>query len=264
MTLSNKKVLITGGSAGIGKALIEELSKKGVADIAVMGRTAQKLDDLENECKSVKFIKIQGDVSELADVKAAAKTVREEWGALDILINNAGVVSAGLLDDISDEDIITMVNVNITGLILMTKHLLPLIKKSDEGAIMNVSSGLGYIGLPFYSVYAATKSGVKHFSEAIRRELTHYPIHVMTIYPTATDTDMMKSAGVDSDDMDSPGKVARDSIDGLLNKEIEVILGGPKQKDMIQTNVDEPLKVDEKVKGQFDALRERAKHHRSM
>lgn len=262
MNLSNKKVFITGGSAGIGKAIIKELTQKGVTDIAVMGRTAEKLDQLENDFPSVKFIKIQGDVSRLDDVKAAAQTVTEEWDHLDILVNSAGVVSAGLLEKISDEDIDSMVNINVTGLILMTKHLLPLIKKSEEAAIMNISSGFGYIAMPYYSVYAATKAAVKHFSEGMRRELAQYPVHVMTIFPTATDTDMMKTANMGS--MDDPQDVAKASIRGLLNEEIEVILGGQKQKDMVQTNINEPLSLDKKLEGKLDAMQERAENHRSM
>ncbi|MDZ7690143.1 MAG: SDR family NAD(P)-dependent oxidoreductase [Balneolaceae bacterium] len=262
MTLSNKKILITGGSAGIGKALIEELSGHGTTDIAVMGRTAEKLDALEDQFPSVRFLKIQGDVSVLNDVKEAVTTVQEEWGALDILINNAGVVSAGLLEEISDQDISTQIEVNLTGLIFMTKHFLPLLKDSDEAALMNISSGLGYIAMPFYSVYAATKAGVKHFSEGMRRELADYPIHVMTVYPTSTDTPMMETAN--TGDMDSPQNVARASIEGLLNRDIEVILGGQQRLDDINTNVNQPQKMDEKVEGLYDALRKRAERHRSM
>lgn len=262
MELTDKKVLVTGGSTGIGKALVEEFLKNGVTDIAIMGRTAKKLDSLEGEFPSVQFLKIQGNVALLADIKKAVNTVKEKWGTLDILVNNAGGVSAGLLEEISDEDIIDQVNVNVTGLILMTKYFLPLLKESEEGALMNVSSGLGYIGMPFYSVYAATKAAVKHFSEAMRRELSDYPIHVMTIYPTATDTEMMDTADVD--EMDSPEKVARASMEGLLNKEIEVVLGGQQRKDTIQENFETPLKVDKKVEGKFESLRKRAEKHRSM
>jgi len=262
MKLANKKVFITGGSAGIGKSLIEKLSTHGVKDIAVMGRTVDKLEVLETEFPSIHFLTIQGDVSQVTDLKRAVKKVKDSWNSLDILINNAGVVSAGLLEDISDKDIINQVNVNVSGLILMTKHFLPLLKESDEAAIMNISSGLGYIGMPFYSVYAATKAAVKHFSEAMRRELKDYPIHVMTVYPTATDTEMMKTAKVE--DMDSPQEVAEAAVAGLIDQEIEVILGGDQQKDMIKMNLEEPIKVDEKVTAQFDAIQKRAEHHRSM
>lgn len=264
MKLSNKKILITGGSAGIGKAMVKEFSKRGVTDIAVMGRTDKKLDELEKEFPSVQFLKIQGDVSQLKDIKNATIIVKEEWDALDILINNAGVVSAGALEEISDEDIINQINVNLTGLILMSKYFLPLLKQSQGGAMMNISSGLGYIAMPFYSVYAATKSAVKHFSEAMRRELVHYPIHVMTVYPTATNTSMMDSAGVDADNMDIPEEVAQVSIEGLLDKRLEVILGGEKRKEDIQLNFKEPLEMDRKVENAFESLQKRTATHRSM
>ncbi|MDZ7772195.1 MAG: SDR family oxidoreductase [Balneolaceae bacterium] len=248
MTLSNKKILITGGSGGIGKALVSHLSKKGVTDMAVMGRTAQKLDLLEEEFPSVQFLSIQGDVSNLEDIKKAREQVGNQWGSLDILVNNAGAVSAGLLEEIRDEDIDNQINVNLTGLIWMTKYFLPLLKESQEGALINVSSGLGYLAMPFYSVYAATKAGVKHFSEAMRRELAQYPVHVMTVFPTSTDTSMMESADVDPDDMDTPEEVAAATIEGLLNKDIEVILGGQQRMDEIHLHREEPLEMDKKWK----------------
>lgn len=262
MKLSNKKIFITGGSAGIGKSLVEELSNYDVKQIAVMGRRADKLDALEKQFPAVEFLKIHGDVSRLNDVKQAEQVINEQWGALDILINNAGVVSAGLLEEISDKDIISQVNINVTGLILLTKHLLPMLKESSGGALVNVSSGLGYIARPFYSVYAATKAAVKHFSEGMRRELADFPIHVMTIFPTSTDTPMMETAK--TGDMDSPQKVAKATIEGLRNKEIEVILGGQQRLEDIKTNLNNPLKMDEKVNGLYESLRIRAKQHRSM
>lgn len=263
MKLSNKKVFITGGSAGIGKSLIDELLHYDVKQIAVMGRTAEKLDALEDQFPAVEFLKIQGDVSRLNDVEQAVTLINEQWGALDILINNAGVVSAGLLEEISDEDIISQVNINVTGLILLTKHLLPLLKKSSGGgALVNVSSGLGHIAMPFYSVYAATKAAVKHFSEGMRRELADYPIHVMTIFPTSTDTPMMETAR--TGDMDSPQKVAQASIEGLRNEEIEVIMGGQQRLEDIKTNVNDPLRMDGKVNGLYESIRIRAEQHRSM
>jgi len=262
MDLSNKKILVTGGGAGIGKSLIEECIQRGARHFAITGRTAEKLDAVEEEFSSANFLKIPGDVSKQSDIEKTVKNITEEWGELDILVNNAGVVSAGRLTEISDEDIISQINVNVTGLILMTKHFLPLLKKSPEGALMNVSSGLGYIAMPFYSVYAATKAAVKHFSEAMRRELAEYPVHVMTLSPTATDTDMMKTARVDG--MDKPEKVAVAALEGLINKKTDVILGGQQRMDTIQTNFEEPLKVDKKVQEQFESLRERSEHHRSM
>lgn len=258
----NKKILITGGSTGIGKAIIQELVRYGAQDFAVIGRKKEPLEKLRREIPSADFILIEADVGNPKDLDKAVKQVEEKWGHLDLLINNAGVVSAGHLADISDEDIIQQINVNLTGLILLTKKALPLLKKSSEGAIMNISSGYGYIAMPFYSVYAATKAGVKQFSDAMRRELHQFPLHIMTVYPSATDTNMMKTAVVEK--MDSPEEVANLSIRGLIAKEIEVILGGEERKKQISMNFSNPEKMDEIAIANFENLEKRTRKHRSV
>lgn len=262
MHLKNKKVLITCGSAGIGKSIIKELVKHGVQHIAVIGRRKEPLEALKSEFPFVNLLTIQGNVASGEDLDKAVSIISEEWGELDILINNAGVVSAGLLSDLADDDIINQININVIGLILLTKKALPLLKESKEGAIMNVSSGYGYIAMPFYSVYAATKAAVGQFSDAMRRELHQYPLHIMTVYPSATDTDMMKTAVVG--EMDTPDDVARASVEGLLHKEINVILGGAQREEQIKMNFLEPKKMDAFAIAQFEGLRERTRRHRSM
>lgn len=262
MDLKHNKVMITGGSAGIGKAILKELISHGVEDFAVIGRSQDKLNALKEEFKEANFILFSGDVSKLEDVERLVEKVGEHWSHIDLLINNAGVVSADALQDMSDEDIINQININLTGLILLTKKALPLLLKSEEAGLMNISSGLGYIAKPFYSVYAATKAGVRHFSEAMRRELIFENIHVMTVYPTATDTDMMTNAKVGA--MDSPELVASRAIDGLLNKKINVILGGGQRLKDIDTNFNKPLEIDESVKKNYAAYKERTQAHRAM
>lgn len=122
MELKNKKVLITGGSAGIGKAIITQLVQHGVQDIAVIGRRKEPLEALKAEFKGVNILTIQANVSEAEDLDRAVATISREWGKLDILINSAGVVSAGLLTQQTDEDVIGQININLTGLILLTKR----------------------------------------------------------------------------------------------------------------------------------------------
>ncbi|MBZ9731741.1 SDR family oxidoreductase, partial [Salegentibacter sp. JZCK2] len=96
-----KKILITGGSAGIGKALIHELLKHGAQDFAVIGRKKKPLEKLKKEIPSANFMLIQADVSNPKDLEKAVKQITESWEHLDILINSAGVVSAGLLSELS-------------------------------------------------------------------------------------------------------------------------------------------------------------------
>lgn len=262
MQLENKRILISGGSAGIGKALIAEFVEKGVQDIAVLGRGKEALEKLKTDFPDVNFLMIPGDVSKVGDLDSAINRINSEWGQLDILVNNAGVVSAGLLPEISDEDIVQQINVNVTGLILLTKKAIPLLKKSNGAAIMNISSGYGYIAMPFYSVYAASKAAVRQFSDALRRELFQFPIHVMTVYPSATDTEMMKTAVVEG--MDTAEEVAQASIDGLLSGRINVLLGGEQRAEQVKLNFNEPEKIDKVAQENFEALRKRTKSHRSM
>ncbi len=262
MDFSNKVILITGGSAGIGKSLLSEFIRRGARNLVIVGRDAGKLAKTAGQFEENRVLTVQGDVSIAADLERIVGKVRDQWGRLDILVNNAGVVSAGLLEEMSDEDVIDQVRINLTGVLLLTKKCLPLLEKSSEGAIINVSSGLGYIANPFYSVYAATKAGVRQFSDAMRRELHAWPVHVMTIYPTATDTPMMTNAKVGN--MDDPDEVARRSVDGLLAGEINVIFGGEQRIEDIRTNFLDPEKMDEKSISRYEELKERTKNHRAM
>jgi len=262
MNFEEKKILITGGSSGIGKAIIAELYRLGARDIALVGRNPEKMKKLGTEFPEASFSFLEGNVADLEKIKGFTTEIKAKWGKLDILINNAGVVSAGPLEQISDEDIIAQQNINVTGLILLTKYALPLLKASTEAAIMNVSSGLGLIGMPFYAPYAATKAAVRQFSEALRRELKDFPIHVMTVYPIATDTPMMATANTGN--MDTPEAVAANAIKGLLNHEIDVFMGGEQLLNNRKLNFDDPLEYDEKVKGMYDAMLQRAANHRAM
>lgn len=255
----NKKVVITGGGSGIGKSLIAELYKEGIKDFAVIGRNYEKLKTLEESFPECKFLLLGGDVSNIKDIREFINIVENKWGLIDLLINNAGIVSAGNIENISDEDIIAQVNTNVTGLILLTKYALPLLKKSDEAAIVNVSSGIALIGLPFYATYAATKGAVKMFSEALRRELKNYPIQVTTLYPTGTDTPMMTTANTEN--LHSPEMVAQRTIEGLRDNAIDVILS---DEATVKLNRENPLEFDKKIASMFEALSKRSTNHRAM
>lgn len=257
-----KKIVITGGASGIGKAILEAFYKAGARQFAVLGRKLDKMEALALQFKDAEILPIQADVSQPEDILAASQQVKEAWGQVDILVNNAGVVSAGQLEKISDEDIIMQQSINVTGLILMTKHFLPLLKASEEGALINVASGLALIGMPFYAPYAATKAAVSRFSEAMRRELKDWPIQVMTVYPTATDTPMMENAVVGQ--MDSPELVAERTLEGLRAHAISVILGGEQREKDVKENFEDPTGFDQKVAPRYEAMAERTANHRAM
>lgn len=262
MKLKDKKILITGGTSGIGKSMVAELIERGVTHFAILARGEDGLNKLEIQYPKIQFIMMQGDIADIETVKKVVATIEDRWGSLDILINNAGVVSAGPLQEVSDADIIKQIEVNVTGPLLLTKYSLKLLKKSKEAAILNVSSGLGLIGMPFYSVYASTKAAIRQFSDAMRRELQPFNIHVMCIYPTATDTSMMKTAK--RDDMDSPEMVAKKSIEGLLDRKINVIFGGQQRLEDNRLNFESPREMDKKVAKGYENMKKSTENHRSM
>jgi short-subunit dehydrogenase len=115
-------------------------------------------------------------------------------GGLDIVVNNAGGVRASRLEKITEEDIIEMVRVNLLAPMLLTRMALPHLRSSGDGLIVNVTSAAALIGMPFYSTYCAAKAGIARFSEALRRELKGENVRVLTVYPSGTDTPMMKAS----------------------------------------------------------------------
>jgi uncharacterized oxidoreductase len=189
MNLSNRSVLVTGAGSGIGRATAVALGRKGVR-LTLAGRreeplreTAKLVEEAGGEAQAV-----PGDV---ADSEARERLVRaavERFGGLDVLVNNAGSVRADRLENIDAEEIQSQIEVNLLAPILLSRTALPALRESGGATIVNVSSGFGLVGMPFYSVYAATKAGIAHFGGALRRELFGEGVHVMTIYPGATET----------------------------------------------------------------------------
>ena len=262
MQLEGKNVLITGGTRGIGKCMIKELIKGGVSKIAVIARDKENLKKLSQEYEEVKFLKITGDVANIEVLREAAARIEDKWGHLDILINNAGVVSAGPLEDIQDEDVYDQIAINLTAVVLLTKYCIPLLKSAEEGAILNISSGLGLIGMPFYSVYGSTKAAIRQFSDAMRRELAPFNISVTCSFPTATDTDMMQK--FKGREMDSPEFVAERSIQGMLNKEIQVIFGGEERLHENRLNFESPAELDKLVAQNYEQRKTASLDHKAV
>lgn len=262
MQLKGKRVLITGGTRGIGRCIVQEMIDGGVTHLAIIARDKKSLKELSETYPEVKFMRISGDVANIDVLREAAARIEDKWGYLDILINNAGIVSAGPLEELPDEEIYDQVAVNQTAILLLTKYCVPLLKSSEEGAILNISSGLGLIGMPFYAVYGSTKAAVKQFSDSIRRELAPYNVSVTCSFPTATATDMMQK--FDGMEMDSPEFVAKRSIEGLLNKELHVIFGGEQRKKDSEVNFMEPKKFDAKVAESYEDFKASSEGHKAL
>jgi uncharacterized oxidoreductase len=268
MKVDGKRVLITGGSSGIGFALAHSLLAKG-ARIVITGRRADALEKAVGDLRHTNP-SVWGIAADVATPTGRAATIEQAintLGRLDVLVNNAGGVRAGRLENIPEVELQAMIDVNLVAPILLTRAALPALRASGEAMIVNVASGIALIGAPFYATYAATKAGLARFGEALRRELKGEGIRVLTVYPGGTDTPMMKSnrAGPELGFSREPASAVADAIvTGIETGVFEVIRGGEARTQMIALNREDPDAVDERFLGLKSALEEAVKDHSAL
>jgi short-subunit dehydrogenase len=188
----DKVVAITGGSDGIGKALIEVLIPLG-ARIATCGRNYDKLYQLQMEYAQNMLHAIVCDVSKETDCQRFIESTIKTFGGIDILINNAGVSMRALVNDLDVEVIRKVMDVNFFGAVYCTKFALSsLIER--KGTIVGVSSIAGYRGLPGRSAYSASKFALQGWLEALRTEMLEEHVHVMWVCPGFTTSNIRHAA----------------------------------------------------------------------
>lgn len=132
---------------------------------------------------------------------------------------------------------------------------------------MVISSGIGLIGLPFYTTYAATKAGIAHFAESLRRELYGEGVQVLTVYPGAISTPMMDTSDAGADlgfDYESPDEVAAAMLDGIAQGQTSIVRGGPDRMAMINANRQDPDAVDRTLAARKPALERAVESHSSL
>jgi uncharacterized oxidoreductase len=193
MNLTGNTILITGGGSGIGRGLAEELHKLG-NQVIVAGRRQSALDATTAANPGMQSIQL--NIENTADLTAFADEVTRRFPALNVLINNAGIMRAeNLLDqqpDLADAEAI--VATNLLGPIRLTAALLPHLKKQAAAAIMNVSSGLAFVPLAFTPTYCATKAAIHSYTQSLRYQLKSTPIEVFELAPPYVQTDLMDGA----------------------------------------------------------------------
>jgi short-subunit dehydrogenase len=189
---NNKVVAITGGSDGIGKALIEALIPMG-AKVATCGRNQDKLYSLQVKFSGAPLHTVVADVSSYGDCKHFIESTLETFGHIDILINNAGVSMRALLTDLELDVLKKVMDINFYGTVYCTKLALPSILQ-QKGTIVGVSSIAGYRGLPGRSGYSASKFAVNGWLEAVRTELLYTGTNVMWVCPGFTSSNIRNAA----------------------------------------------------------------------
>jgi short-subunit dehydrogenase len=188
----NKVVAITGGTEGIGRALVEALIRKG-AKVATCGRNHDKLYRLQSEFPSADLHTVVTDVSNENDCRRFVESTIKTFGGIDILINNAGISMRALLKETNVDVIRKVMDINFYGTVYCTKYALQsLIER--KGTIVGVSSIAGYRGLPGRSGYSASKFAVQGWLEAIKTELMGDGVHVMWVCPGFTTSNIRNAA----------------------------------------------------------------------
>jgi hypothetical protein len=179
--------MITGASSGIGEATARAFGRAG-ARLVLAARRLDRLEALAAEIEALgagaEALAVSADLSQLADIQEMVGRARDRFGRVDVLFNNAGLGRIDWLERLDPADDITaQVAVNLLGTIQTTRQVLPLMIAQRSGHIVNMASVAGWVGTPTYSIYAATKFGVRGFSEALRREVAPWGIRVSAIYP---------------------------------------------------------------------------------
>lgn len=190
--VTNKVVAITGGSDGIGKALVNHFLAKG-AKVATCARTYDKLYDLQTRQLGKPLHIFTADVSKEDDCRNFIQSVVDTFGTIDILINNAGISMRALFDELDLSTLRRLMDVNFWGTAYCTKFALNEIIK-NKGSIVGISSVAGFRGLPGRTGYSASKFAVTGFLEALRTELLDRDVNVMWVYPGFTTSNIRNVA----------------------------------------------------------------------
>ena len=189
---TDKIVVITGGSDGIGKALVAQFLALG-AKVATCGRNENKLSLLATEFPSSNLFTAQVDVSKQDESEAFIKQVVDNWGRIDVLINNEGISMRALVSEVSVQTLQNVMDINFWGTVYCTKAALASIQQ-NKGVIVGVSSIAGYRGLPGRSGYSASKFALNGWLEALKMELYASGTHVMWVCPGFTTSNIRNAA----------------------------------------------------------------------
>lgn len=188
--MKEKIALVTGGTSGIGKEIAKQLLLQGCFVFINFGHDDEQMFEAKKELKQIsesfKFIK--ADVSKEEEVYIMMNKINEKFGKLDYLINNAGTNVDSFIENLDIADFKKVINVNLIGKVLCTKHAIPLLRKAKNPSIVNIASRLGTRPCEEASAYCAAEAGIINFTMSSALELAKYNIRVNTVSPGLTNT----------------------------------------------------------------------------
>lgn len=229
----DKVVIVTGGTDGIGKALVQQLIQAG-AKVATCGRNQDKLYSLQTEFSGRSLHTLVADVSHYEDCEKLITTTVTTFGGIDIVINNAGISMRALVEDLDLSVIEKVMNINFYGAVYVSKLALPYVLQR-KGSIIGVSSIAGYRGLPGRSGYSASKFALQGWLESLRTELLDSGVNVMWVCPGFTSSNIRHAAlnkdghhqgetPMDEDKMMSSGECARHILRSIEKRKRTLVL----------------------------------------
>jgi len=202
--LKDKVVVVTGASSGLGKDAALAYAKEGV-NVCLLARRLDKIEELANQIESlgVKAIALKCDVTNEEEVKTTIKTIVDEFGRIDILLNNAGIAVRGGVDTLSEEEWNKSMDTNVKGIYLVCKYVIPVMKKQSYGKIVNISSINALLAdkndIFIRHSYNASKAAVLGLSKGMAASYAQYGITVNTICPGLFESEMTEGTLFKSD-----------------------------------------------------------------
>ena len=190
INLKNKKVFITGGTAGIGLSILESFYKLE-ADIFTIGTNVENLKTIQSNFPKIKTVNF--NLEDHQKIEELVKEAKDKLGGLDIVINNAGITKDNLAIRMSDEEWNKVININLTAVFLICKYSIKAMMKQDAGSIINISSIVGHTGNFGQANYSSAKAGIVAMSESLAKEYAKKNIRINCISPGFIDTKMTKN-----------------------------------------------------------------------
>ena len=211
--LKGKVAIVTGAGSGIGRAIALVFGREG-AKVAVLGRRRELLQEVVDELNrsGAEGVALRCDVTRADEARGAVEQAETKFGRLNVLVNNAGILSVSTVESISEEEWDRVIDTNLKGPFLMSRAVLPAFRRAGGGTIVNVGSVLGLVAMKDRAAYCASKGGVALLTKAMAIDHAHENIRVNCICPSIVETELVKGLFNESE----AGRAARDARIGTL------------------------------------------------